>query len=352
MAVATWQDSKKIYNPVDNRSVQADFINTMIAELPIFATYYDPANVEIHGKEGTYFGTQMSEDSPLKWSDEFLFNRWPKSEDLEQKLPLIEYGLFGDKSSVDFAKLAFDAPDILTKHYEAKVENIYGKWKRSVTEVILHDLCNSENYSTSAKNELAKDYFKIDTDNSKIAENQAKAINIIAKIEEVAYSMIEYSKNWTKNGKESVTNSLKDLVLILDPTVNTFLRIYGMAQVFNSGYLDLTQKIGKVVVGKLPTVADGTPKPGVFWTEDSTTHARVQVNYKTTDGQVGDWRILLHDKNFYKINDVINLPRHQGVFVDDTFYESHLKTLLGKWYFAVQGCIGFVNASYWVCKTT
>jgi hypothetical protein len=42
----------------------------MIAELPIFETYYDPANVEVHGKEGTYFGGQMPEGSPIKLSDD------------------------------------------------------------------------------------------------------------------------------------------------------------------------------------------------------------------------------------------------------------------------------------------
>jgi hypothetical protein len=38
----------------------------MKAELPIFETYYDPANVEVHGKEGTYVGGQMAENSPIK----------------------------------------------------------------------------------------------------------------------------------------------------------------------------------------------------------------------------------------------------------------------------------------------
>jgi hypothetical protein len=352
MAIATWQDSKKIYNPVDNKVVQADFINTMIAELPIFETYYDPANVEVHGKEGTYFGGQMSENSPIKWSDDWLFNRWPKSEELEQKIPLIEYGLFGDRSSKDFAKLAYEAPDILAKHYESKITSVYGQWKRSVSEVILHDLCNQNAYADTAKNELDKDYFKIDTDSNKIKENQSKALNIIAKIEEVAYEMISYSRKFNKSGKEAVTASLKDLVLTMDPTVNTFLNTYGLAQVFNSGYLDLKQKIGKVIVAKLPTVVDGTPKPAVFWKEDPTTRVLTSTDYSTTDGQIGDWRILLHDKNFYKINDAINQPRDEGVFVETAFYKSQLKNLIGKWYFAVQGCISFVNAAYWTCKTT
>jgi hypothetical protein len=125
-------------------------------------------------------------------------------------------------------------------------------------------LCDKNSYSTAAKNELAKDYFKIDTDSTKIAENQAKAVNIIAKIEEVAYAMLSYSRDYNKAGKEGVTTSLQDLVLVLDPTVNTFLNTYGLAQVFNSGYLDLKKKVGRVIVCKLPTVADGTPKPAVF----------------------------------------------------------------------------------------
>jgi len=38
----------------------------MTAELPIFETYYDPANIEVHGKGGTYTGGQMPDDSPIK----------------------------------------------------------------------------------------------------------------------------------------------------------------------------------------------------------------------------------------------------------------------------------------------
>jgi hypothetical protein len=62
-----------------------------------------------------------------------------------------------------------------------------------VSEVILHDLCNKNNYSDNAKHELDKDFFKVDTDGSKMAENQAKALSIIAQIEEIAYDMLSYS---------------------------------------------------------------------------------------------------------------------------------------------------------------
>jgi len=351
MATTTWQDSKKIYDPVDNKIVQADFIDTMTAELPIFETYYDPANVEVHGKEGTYFGGQMPEDSPIKWSDEFLFNRWPKSEELECKLPLIEYGLFGDRSSKDFSKLAFEAPDILAKHLKSKVVNVYNQWKRTVSEVILHGLCDKNSYPVVARNELPKDYFKIDTDGNKAKENQAKALSIIARIEEVAYEMISYSTDYNKDGKESVTTTLKDLILVLDPTVNTFLNTFGLSQAFNSGYLDLKKKLGKVIIAALPVVAVGTPKPKVFWEQDPVTQRLIQTNYAANDGQIGDWRILLHDKNFFKISDVINRPKHEGVFLETAFYNSQLKNLIGKWFFAVQGCISFVNGTYWTCST-
>jgi hypothetical protein len=38
----------------------------MIAEHPLFANYYDPANVKIDGGTATYFGGRMSEGSPKK----------------------------------------------------------------------------------------------------------------------------------------------------------------------------------------------------------------------------------------------------------------------------------------------
>jgi hypothetical protein len=76
--------------------------------------------------------------------------------------------------------------------------------------------------------------------------------------------MISYSKKYNKAGKESVAKNLKDLVLSIDPSVNTFLNTYGYSQVFNAGYIDLKSKLGMVVVGKLPKPADGDAKPVVF----------------------------------------------------------------------------------------
>jgi hypothetical protein len=44
-----------------------------------------------------------------------------------ERIPLIEYGLFGDRSSKDLAKLAYEAPDILAKHYESKIQTVYAQ---------------------------------------------------------------------------------------------------------------------------------------------------------------------------------------------------------------------------------
>jgi len=46
---------------------------------------------------------------------------------LEKKLPLVEYGLFGDRSSKDFGRMAFDEPDILKKHLDSKINIVYEK---------------------------------------------------------------------------------------------------------------------------------------------------------------------------------------------------------------------------------
>jgi len=138
--------------------------------------------------------------------------------------------------------------------------------------------------------------------------------------------MINYSKDFNKDEKEAVVKGLQDLTLIMDTSVNTFLNTYGYSQVFNAGYIDLKMKIGKVIITKTPNIKndDLKPLPGHKITGKGT------AKYTTGDPHIGDWRILLHDKNFYKINDVINVPRAEGVFLETAFYLSSLKNLIGK----------------------
>jgi hypothetical protein len=104
---------------------------------------------------------------------------------------------------------------------------------------------------------LPKDYFKIDVDPAKTRDCQARALNFIAKIEQRAYKFLEYTDKYNKEGKEAVSAGLKSLTLILDPTANTFLNIYGYSSAFNVGYLELRQKLGKVIVKKLGSYQAG-----------------------------------------------------------------------------------------------
>ena len=62
----SWQDSHKIFDPISNRTIQVEFIQTMIAEHPLFANYYDPSNISIDGGTAKYTGGQMSEGSPRR----------------------------------------------------------------------------------------------------------------------------------------------------------------------------------------------------------------------------------------------------------------------------------------------
>jgi hypothetical protein len=138
--------------------------------------------------------------------------------------------------------------------------------------------------------------------------------------------------------------------MVMEPEVDTFLNVCGMSQSANAGYLNLSNKLGKVIVAKLPTVKNGDKKPSVFWEKNSTTGAITEATYNDSDGQIGNWKILLHGKDFYKIKDVISIPhRDEGVFIETAFYKTSLKNLIGKWYFAVAGTIPFVNGCYWTC---
>jgi hypothetical protein len=344
-----WKDIKKIYEPIDNKSVQIDFIDTMTAEFPLFEAYYDPS-VEIHGKEGTVYGGQMAENSPARWSDELMFNRWPKSKDLETKIPLIIYGLFGDRSSYDLAKMAFEAPELLKKHLDSKVNNVYTQWKRTVVEVILYGLCDKTAYSESAKIELPSNYFN--NDNDTLKRKQEKALKLVADIEKRCYELSNYSKDFNKAGEEAVVANLQELIMVIEPEIDTFLNVYGLSQSFNAGYLKLTNKVGKVIVAKLPKIKVGDKKPVVFWDEDENTHKLTPTTYKEGDGQIGNWGILIHDRRFYRMNDALNVPKDEGVFIETAFYKTQLKNLIGKWYGAVQGTVPFVNSCYWTLDGT
>jgi hypothetical protein len=52
--------------------------------------------------------------------------------------------------------------------------------------------------------------------------------------------------------------------MVMEPEVDTFLNVCGMSQSANAGYLNLSNKLGKVIVAKLPTVKNGDKKPSVF----------------------------------------------------------------------------------------
>jgi hypothetical protein len=64
-------DSLKVFDPIDNRVVQAAFIQTMVAQHPLFANYYDISNIKIDGGTAKYIGGQQANGSPRKWTRGF-----------------------------------------------------------------------------------------------------------------------------------------------------------------------------------------------------------------------------------------------------------------------------------------
>ena len=341
----SWTSATKIFDPISNRIIQNAFIQTMIAEHPLFAAYYDPANINIDGGVAEYIGGQMAKGSPKRWKRGFSRADWPHSDSFRQRLTLVEYGLFGDMTSHDFGKLAFKAPDILAQVFDSKIEIVIQQWKRNVENHILYNLCDKAAYGEGGFEELPKDYFKIETDPKKTLECQAKALNFIAKIETRAYKFLDYSRKYNKEGHEAVVPSLKDLILALDPSANTFLNIYGYSSAYNVGYLDLKQKFGKVIVKKLGSYEEGEHIYEQFKSDgelDKT--AGVAVKGRHTY----NWKALLHDKNFYKVHEAINHPGNEDVFIDSKDYSIDLTSYVGKWWFCFEGCIRYVNASAWV----
>jgi hypothetical protein len=352
---SSWQDATKIFDPVSNRVIQSEFIQTMIAEHPLFANYYDPANVKIDGGTAEFVGGQMSQGSPKRWKRGFSRADWPHSDNLKQRLYLVEYGLFGDMTSHDFGRLAFQNPGMLAQVFDSKIEVVIQQWKRAVEDHILYNLLDRNNYSDGSFEELPKDFFKVETDPSKTLACQAKALNFIAKVESRAYKFLEYTDKYNlrgKDGVEAVSPSLKFLTLILDPSANTFLNIYGYSSAFNVGYLDLKQKLGKVIVKRLGSYigkADSlTNKEYMYkqYNSDGTQDEHAGVIVKGRHDY--NWKALLHDTNFYKIHEAINHPGNEDVFINSEDYSIDLTSYVGKWWFCFEGIIKYVNASAWV----
>src|SRR5436309_3034065 len=114
-------------------------------------------------------------------------------------------------------------------------------------------MCDKTNYKeTTGFIALAKDYFKIETDPTLIGACQARALAFITEVERKAYDFLEYSTDFNQAGKEAATKSLKNITMIFHPRVNTFLNTYAYSSAQNVGYIELRQKLGKLIVKKLP----------------------------------------------------------------------------------------------------
>jgi len=341
--MTSWTDATKIFDPISNKVIQAEFVQTMVAQHPLFANYYDPANITIEGGIAEYFGGQMSEGCPIEWKRGFTRADWPHSKNFRQRLIMVQYGLFGDISSYNFGRLAFENPDMLRKVFDSKLEVIVHQWKRATEGHILYNLCDKSHYSEGGWEELPRDYFKVDTSGKATLDCQARALSFINKIETRAYKFLEYTDKYNKESWEAVTPSLQFLTLILDPSVNTFLNTYAYSSAFNVSYLELKQKIGKIIVKRLGSYKKGDVIYRQFKSDGSANHG-VAIEGRHTF----NWKALLHDSNFYKIRDAINHPEGEGIFVNSKDYDIDLTSYAGKWWFAFEGVIRFVNASAWV----
>jgi hypothetical protein len=334
----------KVFDPIANKVIQAEFIQTMIAEHPLFANYYDIANVKVDGGTAKFIGGQQANGSPRKWKRGFSRANWPNSENFEQSLELVEYGLFGDMTSQDFGRLAFDDPGMLGQVFDAKIEGVLQQWKRAIETHILYLICDKANYKDDTGFiELDEGYFDISTDHTEIGACQARALAFITDVERKAYDFLEYSKDFNQADKEAATKSLKNITMIFHPRVNTFLNTYAYSSAQNAGYIELRQKLGKLIVKKLPN-----------WEVDDVAYRTfsadgVETNITAAaDRQAFNWAALIHDTNFYKIRDAINHPGNDDVFIDSKDYNIDLTSYVGKWWFCFEGVIKFVNACAWV----
>src|SRR5207237_9340715 len=125
---------------------------------------------------------------------------------------------------------------------------------------------------------------------------------------------------------EAVTPSLKDLILVLDPSANTFLNIYGYSSAYKVDYLDLKQKFGKVIVKKLGSYQKDDIIYRQFKSDGNPDHGVAKEGRHTYN-----WKALLHDKNFYKIHEAINHPGNEDVFINSEDYSIDLTSYVGKW---------------------
>jgi hypothetical protein len=340
MATQSFQTSTKIFDPISNKAIQAEFIQTMIAEHPLFANYYDIGNVKIDGGTAKYIGGQQAEGSPRKWKRGFSRANWPNSDNFEQALELVEYGLFGDMTSADFGRLAFEDPGMLGQVFDAKIEGVLQQWKRAVETHILFNICNKENYADDAWIEVDKDFFEIKPEPEEALKCQAKALWFINKVETMLYNFLEYSDKYNKLGKEAVSKSLLNMTLIFHPKVNAFLNTYAYSGAFNVSYIELRQKVGKLIVKKLPDWKAGDVAYKTYDANGTPTEIKAEANK-----QAFKWRALVHDTNFYKIHDAINHPGNDDVFIDSKDYNIDLTSYVGKWWFCFEGVIKFVNAA-------
>jgi len=96
-----------------------------------------------------------------------------------------------------------------------------------------------------------------------LEEKRERAYKFIHLVEEKLYSMKNYSRDFNKAEKEAVLSSLKQTIAIFDYSVNTFLNTFGYAPTYNVNYVDLQQKVGKLVVTNLPNYQKGDliPRP-------------------------------------------------------------------------------------------
>jgi len=115
-------------------------------------------------------------------------------------------------------------------------------------------MCDKNNYKDATGfRELDKDYFELSTDPTKTLDCQARALKFIAEVETICYNFLEYSKDYnTATDKEAVTKSLQNITIILHHKVNTFLNTYAYSGAFNVSYIELRQKVKKVIVRDCP----------------------------------------------------------------------------------------------------
>jgi len=173
---------------------------------------------------------------------------------------------------------------------------------------MIDDLTDVDNYNDEALLKLGKEFSSIDYFDTQ--GNEKKASFIITKIEQLAYQFLQYRNKYNKDKEIAYSESIKDIVLILDPEIYALISYHSYRQSFQLKYVELKEKFG--------IVCSEFDLPRGF-------------------------KIIMFDRDTYKICPSLTHPNNNTMFFDESRYHLSLVSIIGYWLFCYQGIITYRN---------